>query len=241
MKYISIYLSFVIGILFIACSDHGISNEFFTAEIQLIGKKTDTTFLNGDYKDEGAYLIYHKNERSFRDEIKGKGSVNTASLGTYYIDYDFTDSLGNHSATVTRTVHVIEHRYTYLNGLYDVACSCTITSNESGKTELLASTYTAEVSSSSNKDDILIKYLRVGPEDLQPYTTLIGDTIIMNYYSRDLQSSNGNNGKGYLMPDKNSFVVFSLARPYAAKKTYQCKNVFTKKLIMHPSSSHTNN
>jgi len=123
---------------------------------------------------------------------------------------------------------VIEHKYTFLNGIYDVVCNCTVTSNENRKHEEIKSTYTAEVSSGSNKDEIVIKYLRVGPEDLQPNTTIIGDSMIISYYSRDLQLSNG--GFGYLNTNKNSFVINSLARPFSTKKTYQCKNIFTKQL-----------
>lgn len=201
-----------------------------TPKIYIIGKKTDTTYLYGSYKDEGAFVIYEKNGRFLREEIIGKGSVNTASLGAYFIDYDYADSLGNHSATATRTIYVVEHKLAYLNGNYDVACSCTVTSDESGKTEQIKSTYTAEVSTSSNSNDITLKYLRVGPEDLQPNTTLKGDSIIISYYSRDLQLSNGNCGNGYLLPDKNSFVINSLARPFSIKKTYVCRNTFTKKL-----------
>jgi hypothetical protein len=125
---------------------------------------------------------------------------------------------------------VIESNYAYLNGTYDVVCQCSITTNGSIKTESVASNYTANVLSSSTPNGISINFINVGPEVLQPITSIIGDSIVFTYYSPNLQLVGGNGGFGKLSSNKDQFTIYSIAKPFRNNKTYHCKNTFTKQL-----------
>lgn len=73
--------------------------------ITLIGDAVVYVGQNDTYTDAGANVTDNVDADS---TLVAQGSVDTATLGTYTLTYNYTDAAGNAADTVTRTVHVID-------------------------------------------------------------------------------------------------------------------------------------
>ena len=193
-----------------------------------IGEKTDTAFLNTSYVAAPVEMLGYG--ECVPVEITGR--VNTAVVGTYYLDYDYTDTKGNKSATVTRTVHVVENRAALLNGNYNAVCTCTAVSADitkgASKPTITTSNYTAAVSSYTLNDHFNLVPLKIGSEYVVPFATLHGNSISAGFYHRNFVV--GDNSSGTLSPEKNTFTIETTNYQMSPPIKYHCKNVFTKQV-----------
>lgn len=73
--------------------------------ITLLGDQTINIIKNNTFTDPGASATDNI-DGTITARITKKGTVDTSKIGTYYIDYDVTDTAGNKAITVTRTVIV---------------------------------------------------------------------------------------------------------------------------------------
>lgn len=198
-----------------ACEDEIVPSRF--APVIYISKMVDTAYLNTNYKQE---LV----EIEPCEGVTVTGKINTSKLGTYYLDYDYTDNFGNRSATVTRTVHVVENPVEFLNGSYDVACSCTVTERDSSKTTLTEN-YKAAISSSPLKNHFELVSLKINSEYAIPVSSLHGKDIKVSFYRNTNAKTSGT-----LSPSKTSFTIETEVSTDETNSTYTCKNSFTKNL-----------
>lgn len=74
--------------------------------IQLNGNNPESIFLGESYNDAGA-TASDAEDGNLTEQIITIGNVDTATIGTYKISYDVTDSGGEKAETVIRTVEVI--------------------------------------------------------------------------------------------------------------------------------------
>ena len=208
---------------------NGMSSSVITME----GQKRDTAYLYASYKDPGASVfedidgIKNCNELTLVSDITG--SVNTKLPGTYFIHYNAKDALGKPVPTVTRTVSVVKNKADFLNGSYDVVCSCTTISKDLHEPTATTNYYTALVTTGSTNNSFELVPLNIGPEKIIPYNTFLNDKFIeVNYFSPDYASCRA---WGTLSAAKNTFTIESIVYRYLPKTIYTCKNVFTKKLV----------
>jgi len=187
--------------------------------IIMYGEKTDTAYLNTVYKDPGSEAVDGL-EGCLTVEITGK--VNTAVPGTCYLDYDYTDAAGNIAATMTRTVHVMENSASFLNGPYNVVCTCT-TMLGPAKPTVASDNYTAMVSSYPANNRFELVQLKIGPQYVIPITSLNGNLINVSSYRHGKSL-----GSGTLSPTKDTFIIESTFNETSPGITYVCRNVFTK-------------
>ncbi len=130
---------------------------------------------------------------------------------------------------VTRTVHVVENSAGFLNGNYNVACSCTAVIAGSATTSVTADNYTASVTSGSENNSFELSMLRIGPEYVKPSSSLKGYAISMWYFNTDYHPNSSVSGT--LSPTKNTFTIESKTFPYSPLMTYKCNNIYSKQLI----------
>jgi hypothetical protein len=205
-----------------------------SAIINIEGKKNDTAYLYATYKDLGASVFEDidgiANCNEFRLVSDITGSVNTKLPGTYFIHYNAKDASGKSLPTATRTVNVVNNSAAFLNGSYNVACTCTEVSSGLHKPTVTANYYTALVTTGSANNSFELAPLNIGLEKIIPYNTFLNDRFIeVNYFSPEYASCNAS---GTLSPTKNSFTIESIAYPYSRKIIYTCKNVYTKRLVL---------
>ena len=186
------------------------------APVIYISKMVDTAYLNTLYNSETV-------EVEPCEGVTVTGKVSTSKLGTYYLDYDYTDTYGNHSATVTRTVHVVENPLEFLNGSYDVVCSCTISENSSSKTSTLTENYKASISSSPLKNYFELVSLKINSEYAIPISSLYGNDINVSFYRNTIAKTSGT-----LSASKTSFTIDTEVGDDQKGSRYICKNCFTK-------------
>jgi hypothetical protein len=75
--------------------------------ITLLGNSPVTIEVGSSYTDAGATAL-DGYDGDLTSSIVVTGSVDTATVGSYVLSYDVTDSSGNQAVTVTRTVNVLE-------------------------------------------------------------------------------------------------------------------------------------
>lgn len=192
--------------------------------IQIYGNIIDTAYLNTFYINPGAYVI----DEFQSIDIKMAGAVNTASKGTCYLDYDAEDAVGNKAATITRTVHVIESKTAFLNGTYDVACTCTLVSEGSAIPKVSVNNYTAAVMLSQTNDQFELVQLNIGPEYVIPLASLSGNNINLSFYINSECVASGT-----LAAAKNSFIIETAVENVSKTAKYKCKNLYTKTIIVN--------
>jgi hypothetical protein len=196
------------------------------ALIMLEGNIVDTAYQHTIYIDGGARI--NEWDRvpncAFR-KAYATGTVNPEVLGTYFIDYDGEDAAGNSLTTITRTVHVVENNVAFLNGIYNVTCTCKTV----GDTVVTLNNYIAVVSSGSINNSFSLDKLEIGTDFRKPRSLYLkGSTIELLHKSCDFDLAGTLYGK--LAASKNSFTLestapeFDLNGKYIAK--YQCVNVF---------------
>ena len=74
--------------------------------ISLLGDNPAQVFLGGTYVDQGATAL-DPEDGNITDDVVVIGSVDTATLGTYTLTYNVSDSDGLAATPVTRTVNVV--------------------------------------------------------------------------------------------------------------------------------------
>jgi len=201
--------------------------------IVINGKKIDTACLYSNYTDRGANVFEDKdgipncNDRTLVSDVMS--TVNTNLPGTYFITYKAIDSLGNPLTPATRTVHIVENSAGFLNGRYNVACTCTAIIAGASSPTVAMGNYTAIVQPGAINKRFELVALNIGREKVIPYTRLNGNSIDAGYFSSDYASSSVS---GTLAPTKNTFTIESTMYPFSSKVIYRCKNVYTKQLIL---------
>jgi hypothetical protein len=205
--------------------------------IRLIGYKVDTAYLYSEYKDPGAEIYDYKggvrscNDATLVTEVEK--NINNRLPGTYLIQYKGYDSLGYPLAVATRTVIMMENSSTFLNGDYNVACTCTAIAQGSSQPSIAIGNYTVAITPSHIRNRINLSALEVGSEVIVPEVSLEGNTFNVWFWSPDLVQLSESANSGVIALDRNSFTLQTAARPYQPAVTYHCKNVFTKQMIIH--------
>ncbi len=75
--------------------------------ITLIGASSINLNIGDSYVEQGA-TAFDNFDGDISSNIVITGTVNTASAGTYFVNYNVSDAAGNTAATVTRTITVLE-------------------------------------------------------------------------------------------------------------------------------------
>lgn len=194
--------------------------------IIVIRNKIDTAFLHTNYGAEKVEVI--DNGKCL--DVKITGTVNTSLPGTYFLDYDCTDAAGNMAATVTKTVIVTENSANFLNGVYNVVCTNTVSIDGSSTPTITMDKYIATISSFTPNGHFDLSAVKVGPEYVMHWTSVSGYSINIDYFSTQFDWT-GSNSNGTLSPTKNTFTIESTAYQYSPPIRYKTKNVYTKQLI----------
>jgi hypothetical protein len=230
-------ICFLSSFLFCSCEvfeSERSSVDFFRDTIPpviFIEMPVDTAYL---------YTIYNANDVRVLDNSKGNvrcngtplkvsGDLNINLAGTYYLHYDATDESGNAAATVTRTVHVVENRSAFLNGSYDVACSCTTTSTGTNTQTINSVTFQAEVYSEPVNGFFKIISVFVGRDHVAVSTRLYDSLFDIGFLNPDYH--NGSRGTGTLSTDKNSFLIETVAYNFLGE-VFKCSSNYRRKLII---------
>lgn len=200
--------------------------------IVLQGKAIDTAFLYTNYHDPGASVFEDKDGRISCNEYAlvsdVENTLNNRLPGTYYIHYNAKDSTGKKLAAVTRTVHMVENSTTFLNGNYDVVCTCTAIAASSSPS-ISTESYTAVAVPQGAKDCFDLFTLKIGYEKVVSSVHLMGAKLEVDFFSTDYARVSTS---GTLSPSKNSFTIESTSYPFSPAITYSCTNVYTKHLLI---------
>lgn len=195
------------------------------------GNTVDTAYLYTPYHDGGGRLFDDKdgilNCNDHTLITKSEGEVNTNVPGTYYLKYSATDSLGNTIGSATRTVHVVENSINFINGSYNVSCTCTAVS-PSVKTIETVESYTTLVIPENENNRFNIGSLEIGREKIVASALKTGTVLNAHCFSADYHVIEFS---GTLDAAKNTFTIESTVYPYSPRVTYKCRNVFTKALV----------
>jgi hypothetical protein len=198
--------------------------------IILDGNSSDTAYLYEAYSDPGAEIRENKlNNCDFVYAIV-TGSVNTHIPGIYYLRYNGSDTAGNAAAQVTRTVHVVENPLGFFMGIYDAACSCTATISHSTNPKVVSTdTYSATISSGRVRSQFSLMPLKVGAGFVVPSIFIKDNLLSVHFFDPNFDLNTSSSGT--LSPSKNSFSITTTAYQYMPRITYQCENVYTKRVI----------
>jgi len=212
------------------------------SEVQFAGVDTVAPVISIDRLEDTAYLYtsYYPNDVKVLDENNGKlrcngnpvrvsGELNLNLVGVYLLHYDVTDESGNEAATVTRTVHVVENKTAFMNGWYDVACTCTVVNRDSKTQTVTTSAYKAQISSEPVNWYFKIISLKIGKDHVTISTRLCDSVFDAGFFSPDYDIHS--HGTGTLSASKNSFSIESVAYHYSGM-IYRCNNIYKKKLVM---------
>jgi len=216
-------LLFGIATFFIvSCNDESTNDSGNPVTIKLYGKPVDTAYLNANYEYPFAYVTGDGISGDYGVYAKMTGKVNTSKLGTYYLDYDYTDEKGHPAASITRTVHVVVNSASILNGSYNAVCTCTKEVTGATNPTLTTDTYTAKVSSLNTNNRFELINLKIGSEYVIPITTLKDNSISIDFYRHV-----GSLASGTLSAAKNTFTIETTVYE-TSNITYKCKNVYRK-------------
>ncbi|NRB39924.1 MAG: BspA family leucine-rich repeat surface protein [Pseudomonadales bacterium] len=86
---------------------HVLTPDLTAPVISLNGNTTITLFKDEEYIDAGATAT---DNRDASVTVDSNGNVDTSTLNSYTITYSATDSAGNKSGDITRTINVVEER-----------------------------------------------------------------------------------------------------------------------------------
>ena len=175
-------------------------NDHFLYENSIVSIEVGTT-----YNELGASATDNYDDNStITSTISISGSVNTATLGSYTVSYDVTDSSGNSASTLIRTINVVDTTIPVLSLLgsspvnielngaytddgatatdnYDDNATLTAQINLSGtvdNTVVGSYTLTYNVSDSSNNQATPISRVVNVEDNIKPVITLLGDSTI---------------------------------------------------------------
>ena len=212
--------------------DGSLINDTSLPIITVLWKKRDTVCLTTSYEEPGAE-VYDKRRNYLNIKANVTGTVNTNLAGTYLLNYDYTNADGKKAVTMTRTVDVIENSTAFLNGIYNVACTCTLIAKGTRKATLTTSNYIANITPASKDNGCNINEMKVGDINVKPFTFLKSNFIEVSFFSRDLHPISISSGT--LAASKKTFTIESEAvRLYPDKyygTRYKCKNVFTNSKV----------
>ena len=211
--------------------------------IQLKGNMEDTVFiseqelayrpLSTPYFDPGAVVEdirakFDCTRESLQAEITG--TVNTNLPGNYLLAYNAKDASGNEAATVSRTVHVVNNRASFVNGIYNVVCTCTASIAGSPKSLVSSGKYSAVAAASSANNSFDVSALQLGSERVVAKAFLSGTHISLSYFSNTFQPTGSRSGT--LSASKNSFTLetTSIQLSSVCGMSYRCKNVYTRRV-----------
>lgn len=202
--------------------------------IILKGNIIDTAYLYTTYMDPGAIFFEDNNTEFLNDGDFIKvtdvsGTVKTNLPGTFYLKYNAKNSEGKPLATVTRTVHVVENRTAFLNGNYDVTCTCKAAAGPISTNT--SQNYTASIWPNPGKDHFDLVALNIGVETITTSASLNGNAISIGYWSPDYDQSSS--ASGTLSATRNTFTIDTKFHRFTPRVTYTCRNVYTKQLVLN--------
>jgi hypothetical protein len=76
-----------------------------------------------------------------------------------------------------------------------------------------------------------VSEMKLGSEQIKSFTSLHGDSIVVNYFSPDYQDSRKKMGYGFVSASKDTFTIITEASPNFSSIKYLCKNIYSKKLV----------
>lgn len=193
---------------------------------EMVGRQNDTAFLYSNYNDPGAYYR-DRNQFCRPIRVEVSGTVDTRLPGVYLLHYSAVDTSGN-TATITRTVNVVENKAGFLNGSYDVSCNCTVTIGAASPT-VTNDNYNATVSTGEKNSHFVVVPLKIGPEYIVPSTILLGDSIGVDYFNCSYNIPT-NTFFGKLSPSKNAFTIESNVISYTTGAAYHCKSMYVRRV-----------
>ena len=174
-------------------------------QLSLNGNSIISIEVGTTYNELGASATDNYDDNStITSTISISGSVNTATLGSYSVSYDVTDSSGNSASTLIRTINVVDTTIPVLSLLgsspvnielngaytddgatatdnYDDNATLTAQINLSGtvdNTVVGSYTLTYNVSDSSNNQATPISRVVNVEDNIKPVITLLGDSTI---------------------------------------------------------------
>ncbi len=220
-----IFFTLVIASLF-SCEQTEAPVQITPPAIVINGNKLDTAYLFSSYDDRGAFL-----EKNPCATVQVTGTVNTAVKGTYYVDYDYTDDAGHKAATVTRTVQVVENKCAFLNGGYNVVCTCVAVVAGAPNPTITTTNYTATVAPAMEDNCFELSSMKIGSGYVVPFPppSVNGNSITVGFWDRDCIPGSCST-TGTLSATKNTFTIESVAYQFSPAIRYMCKNVYTKQL-----------
>lgn len=203
-------------------------------ELFLLGQESDSVFLFRSYNDPG--LAYrHKGSEDYTKllphEFETTGFVDTRIPGSYTLRYRILQS-SNRGADFTRTVVVRENSTNFLNGHYQVSCTCTLIPNASGQPTISANSYTAIVMPGEENNTFELSNLYIGPVYVSTKATLTEDSIQLGYFSPYYHQMAFYSAKGRYSRAKPGFSLHSVVQPFYPRTTFYCENHFTRKVQM---------
>lgn len=197
------------------------------ALIIMEGNSLDTAYLHSTYKDAGAMINeWDRIPNCAYRYTHATGAVNSEVLGTYYIKYEGEDASGNILAEITRTVHVVENSAGFLNGIYNVTCTCSAISD----TLRTTTSYIAAVSSGSTNHVFNLSKLEMGAGFTRPLSLMLKGNVIKQLIINSCDFDPRGSVIGKLSSSKNSFTIESSGYTvgplgkFSAK--FNCINVF---------------
>ena len=174
-------------------------------QLSLNGNSIISIEVGTTYNELGASATdNYDDNNTITSTISISGSVNTATLGSYTVSYDVTDSSGNSASTLIRTINVVDTTIPVLSLLgsspvnielneaytddgatatdnYDDNATLTAQINLSGtvdNTVVGSYTLTYNVSDSSNNQATPISRVVNVEDNIKPVITLLGDSTI---------------------------------------------------------------
>lgn len=249
---LSVLAALLVAMSFFSCEEDSKRNDESREKnlpaIKLLGKKTDTTYLKilnfdltlpekdkpkwklpeegEEYNDEGAELT-DSVIGNLQVLLKTSGKVNNRIPGTYLITYSAEDASGKSLASITRTVYVVESDVHFLNGDYNVTCSCTITNKD--KTEVTTTTYTANVTTSSIRNNRFeVSDVNIGVEQRSMPITTQNNVLDMDTYFNPVNFHQNSFLSGTINPEKDGFIIESDVKTLLPSIHYKCRNSYEK-------------
>jgi hypothetical protein len=187
------------------------------------------TYADYAYSDPGV-LATDNRDGDISALVEVSGTVNQRRKGTYFLTYQVKDAAGNAAVTKTRTVHVVESNAAFLNGNYDVACTCSITTT-SGTTQLSTANYTASIQNSVLYNNrFSLSALHVGDEYYEASGTFTDTSLEFGVYLRPASYTYDSNVFGKISPSGDRVTIETRVQALSSFNKYHCKNTYTKKL-----------
>ena len=209
-------------------------NDTVLPVIVMAGNKNDTAYLFSTYRDPGASVFDDQDGvyscMDYWPVTEVTGWVNTRLPGNYYLKYDYKGEDGRLIASATRTVCVKENAAGFLNGIYNVTCTCSAITGSVNQPTVSSFNYTTTVFSNHVNKGFKIGAMRIGTEEISPDAVLDGSLIRIGYFSPDYHCASSMSGT--LSPSTTSFTTDSRFYRYSPSVVYTCKNLYKQQLVL---------